>query len=58
MMKTDRPLPDIVRKLLVASANDAAAQILTAINKKAKHAYVTKRYGLIAFLMKRLPRPG
>jgi len=58
MMKTDQPLPAIVRKLLVATADEAAIQILNAVRKKAKHAYVTKRYGVIAFLLKRLPRPG
>lgn len=58
MMKVDPPLPWILRKLLVASPDRAAGQILGAIAKRKKHAYITRRYGPIAFLMKRLPRPG
>jgi short-subunit dehydrogenase len=58
MMKTDRPLPFIVRKMLVASPAGAAAQIVRAIRNQRKHAYITRRYAVIAFLLRRLPRPG
>ena len=58
MMKPERPLPPLVRSLLVASAPKAAQQIVRAIRTRAKHAYITRRYGLIAFLFRRLPRPG
>ena len=58
MLKTDRPLPWLVRKLLVASPDRAAQQIMASITKRKKHAYITRRYGPLAFLVKRLPRPG
>jgi short-subunit dehydrogenase len=58
MMKTDRPLSPLVRWLIVASPETAAHQIARAIRRRTKHAYITKRYGLIAFLAKFLPRPG
>ena len=58
MMKVDPPLPLILRKLLVASPAKAAKQILDAVERRANHAYITRRYGPIAFLMRRLPRPG
>ena len=58
MMKPDRPLPGMVNRLFVASPEKAAKQILRAIQKRKKHAYVTKRYALIAFIARRLPRPG
>ena len=58
MMKVDGKLPWLVRTLLVASPERAAHQILTAVERRAKHAYVTRRYGAIAFLLRRLPRPG
>jgi len=44
--------------LLVSSPATAARQIERAIQKRAKHAYVTKRYALIAFVARLLPRPG
>jgi short-subunit dehydrogenase len=56
MMKTDRPLPALVKRLLVASAETAARQIVRAIRKRAAHAYITRRYALVAFVMKLLPR--
>jgi len=58
MMKTDRPLSPLVRRLLVASPEVAARQIMRAIRARRKHAYITRRYGLIAFIIRRLPRPG
>jgi short-subunit dehydrogenase len=58
MMKPERPLPPIVRRILVASPATAARQILRAIQNKRKHAYITKRYALVAFVLKFLPRPG
>jgi len=32
--------------------------MLHAIVRKKKHAYITKRYAAIAFVLKLLPRPG
>lgn len=58
MMKTERPLPAVVRWLLVASPEMAAQQIVRAIRKRAKHAYITRRYALVAFILKLLPRAG
>lgn len=58
MMKPDRPLPAVVRRLLVASPEKAARQILRAVHKRKKHAYITRRYALVAFILKLLPRPG
>jgi short-subunit dehydrogenase len=58
MMKTDRPLSPFVRWLIVASPETAAHQIAGAIRRRRKHAYITKRYGLAAFIARLLPRPG
>jgi short-subunit dehydrogenase len=58
MMKPTRPLPALVRRLLVVSPAKAATQILRAIEKRRKHAYITRRYAPIAFILKLLPRPG
>jgi hypothetical protein len=58
MMKTKSPLPPLVRRLLVCDASTATRQMLRAIFRNQKHAFVTKRYALIAFLLKLLPRPG
>jgi short-subunit dehydrogenase len=58
MMKTDRPLGNVARWLVVASPAKAARQILRAVRKQAKHAYITKRYALVALLFKLLPRAG
>jgi short-subunit dehydrogenase len=58
MMKTDRPLPAVVRWLWVASPAKAARQILRAIQKRKKHAYITRRYALVALVFKLLPRAG
>jgi short-subunit dehydrogenase len=58
MMKTDRPLPPLIKRLLVASAATAARQILTAVRKRKKHAYVPRRYSAIAFVLRLLPRAG
>lgn len=51
MMKADRPF-------WVATPARAAAQIHTAIRRRARHAYVTRRWALIGFLLRRLPAPG
>jgi short-subunit dehydrogenase len=58
MMKTDPPLSPFVRWLIVASPEKAALQISRAIRRRAKHAYITKRYAVAAFLAHFLPRPG
>jgi short-subunit dehydrogenase len=58
MLKPDRPLPLLVRRLFVASPAKAARQILRAVHRQKKHAYITKRYGVVALLLKLLPRPG
>jgi short-subunit dehydrogenase len=58
MLKPDRPLPAVVRRLFVASPEKAARQILRAIQKRKKHAYITRRYAPVAFIIKLLPRPG
>jgi len=58
MMKTDRPLPTLARWLLVSSPATAARQIVRAIRKRAKHAHITRRYALVAFVVKLLPRAG
>jgi len=58
MLKPDRPLPAVVRRLFVASPAKAARQILRAIQKQKKHAYITRRYAVVAFILKLLPRPG
>src|SRR5215467_5950581 len=57
MMKPEPPLSPIATRLLVASPEVAARQIMRAIRKRAKHAYITRRYGLVALLLKLLPRP-
>ena len=58
MLKPDRPLPPVVRWLFVASPAKAARQILRAIQKQKKHAYITRRYAVVAFILRLLPRPG
>jgi hypothetical protein len=58
MMKTKTPLPPLARRLLVCDASTAARQMIRAISCERNHAYITKRYTVIAFLLKLLPRPG
>lgn len=58
MMKPERPLPALARRLFVASPEKAAGQILRAIQKRKKHAYITRRYALVALVARLLPRPG
>lgn len=58
MMKTKNPLPPLVRRLLVCDAPTAARQMLRAIFRNQKHAFITKRYAFIAFWLKLMPRPG
>jgi short-subunit dehydrogenase len=58
MMKTDTPLSPVVRRLLVASPAKAARQILRAVRKRKSHAYITKRYAVVAWIFKLLPRAG
>ena len=58
MMKTERPLPTVARWLLVSSPAAAARQIVRAVRKRAKHAYITRRYGVVALILKLLPRAG
>ena len=50
MMKAEKPF-------WISSADKAADQIMTAINKKKAHAYVSRRWGVIAFALRLLPRP-
>lgn len=58
MLKPSRPLPPVIRWLFVASPGTAARQILRAIQNRKKHAYITRRYAVVAFILKLLPRPG
>jgi hypothetical protein len=58
MMKAERPLGTIARFLLVASPEVAARQIMKAVQRRAKHVYVPRRYALIAFAARLLPRAG
>jgi short-subunit dehydrogenase len=58
MLKTERPLPAVAKWLFVSSPATAAQQIMRAVRKRAKHAYITRRYAPVAFILKRLPRPG
>lgn len=58
MMKPGRRLPFIIRRFFVASAETAAEQILRAVRRQAKHVYITRRWAIIAFLLRRMPRPG
>ena len=58
MMKPERPYRRVARWLLVSSPAVAAQQIMRAIRKRAKHAYITRRYALVASLLKLLPRAG
>ena len=58
MMKPERPLSTVAKWLLVSSPALAAHQILRAVGKGAKHAYITRRYALIAVVLKLLPRAG
>ena len=58
MLKPSRPLPAVIRWLFVASPDTAARQILRAIQNRKKHAYITRRYAVVAFILKLLPRPG
>ncbi len=51
MMKAPRPF-------WVASAEVAAKQILRAVRRRTKHAYVTRRWAIIAWLLRLLPRAG
>jgi short-subunit dehydrogenase len=58
MLKPDRPLSSLARRLFVATPEKAARQILHAVQRRRKHAYVTRRYALVGFVLRRLPRPG
>lgn len=51
MMKADRPF-------WVATPEEAARQILRAVKKRARHAYITRRWMFIAWLLKLLPCRG
>jgi short-subunit dehydrogenase len=57
MFKTEA-VPIAVRWLVVSSPSTAARQIVRAIRRRTKHAYVTKRYALLAWIFKLLPRAG
>jgi short-subunit dehydrogenase len=43
------------RKFWVASPEKAAEQIFAAVRKRKKHVYVTRRWRLIAWLIKAIP---
>jgi short-subunit dehydrogenase len=58
MMKPERPLSAVATWLLVASPAAAARQIVRAIRKRAKHAYIPRRYALVALVLQLLPRAG
>jgi short-subunit dehydrogenase len=58
MMKIETPLSPFVRRLVVSDTTIAARQMLRSISRKKNHAYITRRYAVIALLMKLLPRPG
>ncbi len=58
MMKPERRLSAVARWLLVSSPPIAAQQIMRAVRRRAKHAYITRRYALVALLFKLLPRAG
>jgi len=58
MMRLDRPLFAIAKRLLVATSEVAARQIARTVLTRPKHAYVTRRYCVIAWLLRLLPRPG
>jgi short-subunit dehydrogenase len=58
MLKTDRPLSALAKRLLVASPEVAAEQIARTLRTRPKHVYVTRRYWTIAWLLRLLPRPG
>jgi len=51
MMKATRPF-------WVASPEVAARQILRAVRRRGKHAYITRRWAIAAWLLKLLPRAG
>jgi short-subunit dehydrogenase len=51
----DTPMARGTGKFWVATPQEAAKQILAAINRKASHVYVTKRWRLVAWLLKLLP---
>jgi short-subunit dehydrogenase len=57
MMKTETPMSPLIRRLIVSDPTTAARQMLRAISRKKKHAYITKRYTVIAWLLKLFPRP-
>ena len=51
MMKAPNPF-------WVVSADEAAQQIQRAISRRPKHAYVPRRWALVAWILRWLPRPG
>jgi short-subunit dehydrogenase len=51
----DTPMAKGEGRFWMASAEEAAAQIYRAILRRKKHVYVTKRWRLIAWLLKLLP---
>lgn len=51
MMKAPNPF-------WVISADEAARQIQRAVSRRAKHAYVPRRWALMAWILRWLPRPG
>jgi len=58
ILKPDRPLPPVVRRLFVASPEKAARRILRAVRKGSGHAYLTRRDALIALGLRLMPRGG
>ncbi len=51
----DTPMTENDKTFWMASSNTAAEQIYAAIHRHKKHAYITKRWRLIAWIMKCMP---
>ena len=58
MLQPERPLTTWAKWLFVSSPAMAAQQIMRAVRKRAKHAYIPKRYAVVAVILKLLPRAG
>jgi short-subunit dehydrogenase len=54
----DTPMIKGVRPFWLASPELAAHQILRAVRRRAKHAYIPRRWAIVAWLLRLLPRAG
>ncbi|MGP8090635.1 MAG: SDR family NAD(P)-dependent oxidoreductase [Syntrophobacteraceae bacterium] len=54
----DTPMIKGVRTFWLASPELAAHQILRAVRRRAKHAYIPRRWAIVAWLLRLLPRAG